>query len=311
MKRLLLYILLTTVALTSGFAQLPLQFSQVFKSLEFVNPAYSAFRGAPAGKLMYRSQWAGMDGAPKTMGFTGYTPLTNYKLGLGFTGVNVTQGSMVMNNLAATINIDLQVNKTDYIAFGLQGGVEYSYFDKNKLVTYYDIDATDIGGYGYEGIDDFTFVNPAFGVGGIYYSPKFYVGLSSFLMINGNKFLATDFYQGSFLMAGLTQRIFTDWYLKETFLYKAMNNDNNIGELGVTAMYKDLFWIGTSHRYMESQSVILDIKMTDLFRVGMSYDIVLNELERFTYGSFEVRLEYRGISKYRERNAKKRKFNQF
>lgn len=311
MKRILLYILISAFGLTTVSAQLPLQFTQVFKSLEFVNPAYSAFRGAPAGKLMYRSQWEGMDGAPKTMGFTGYTPLSNYKLGIGLMGINVTQGSMVLNNLGVTLNIDLQVNKTDYLAFGLQAGGEYSYFDKNKLITYYDIDATDPGGFGYQGIDDYTFLNPAFGVGGIYYSPKFYVGLSSFLMINGNKFVPTDFYQGSFLMAGFTQRIFHNWYLKETFLYKAMNRDKNIGELGVHAMYKDLFWIGTSHRYLESQSIILDIKMTDLLRVGMSYDIVMNELKRFTYGSFELRLEYRGISQYRLRNSRKRKFTQF
>lgn len=311
MKRRLLYIIFITIGINSGFAQLPLQFSQVFKSLEFVNPAYSAFRGAPAGKLMYRSQWEGVDGAPKTMGFTGYTPLTNYKLGLGVMGVNVTQGSMVLSNLGVTLNIDLQVNKTDFLAFGLQAGGEYSYFDKNKLITYYDIDATDPGGFGYEGIEDFTFLNPSFGVGAIYYSPRYYVGVSSFLMINANKFVPIDFYQGSFLMAGFTQRLTRDWYLKETVLYKAMSRDRNIGELGVYAMYKDLFWLGTSHRYLESQSLVLDLKMTDLMRIGMSYDFVLNELKGFTYGSFEVRIEYRGISKYRKRNSEKRKFNQF
>lgn len=312
MKKLFLSISLLLLGITFISAQTPLQFTQVFKTLEFVNPAFSAFEGSLSGKMLYRSQWAGMDGGPKTMGFTGYSPLNNYKLGIGIQGVNVSSGNHNLTNLAATFNVDLQVNETDYLAFGLQAGGEYSFFDKEKFISFYDLDG--YAGQNYQDLinnNEFTFFNPSFGVGLIYYNPKFYFGVSSFLMINQNKFVAQDFYQGSYLMGGLTQRLVSDWYIKETALYKVLNRDRNIGELGVYLLYKDLFWFGTSHRYLESQSIIMDVKLTETLRIGMSYDIQLSRLKQYTYGSFEFRLEYRGFSKYRYMNSRKKKFNEF
>lgn len=311
MRKYILTISLAIIGLVSVSAQTPLQFTQVFKTLEFVNPAFSAFEGSFSGKMMYRSQWEGMDGGPKTMGFTAYSPLSNYKLGIGIQGINVRSGNMNLSNLAATFNVDLRVNETDYLAFGLQGGGEYSFFDRDKLITYYDIDVTNPGAIGYAAIDQYTFFNPSFGTGLIYYNPKFYAGISSFLMINQNKFVAQDFYQGSYLIGGLTQYLTPDWYIKETVMYKLLHRDKNIGELGIYLLYKDLFWVGTSHRYLESQSVIMDIKLSETLRIGMSYDIQLSQLKRYTYGSFEFRIEYRGFSKYRYMNSRKKRFNEF
>lgn len=312
MKKLLLTILTTTFTLIGVFAQTPLQFTQVFKTLEFVNPAYSAFQGTLSGKLMYRSQWEGMDGGPETMGFTAYTPLNNYKLGLGLQGINVSSGNMNLSNLAATFNVDLRVNETDFLAFGLQAGGEYSYFNKDRFITYYNIDAS--GGANYQSLidnNDFTFFNPTFGTGVIYYNPYFYFGISSFMMVNQNKFVAQDFYTGSYLMGGLTQKLGSGWYLKETGMYKWLYRDKNIGEAALYLLYKDYFWVGTSHRYLESQSVIMDFKISETLRFGMSYDIQLSRLKRYTYGSFEFRLEYRGFSKYRRMNSRKKQFTVF
>lgn len=311
MKKLLLTILTTTFCLIGVFAQTPLQFTQVFKTLEFVNPAYSAFQGSLSGKLMYRSQWEGYDGGPKTMGFTAYTPLNNYKLGLGIQGINVSRGNVNLSNLAATFNVDLRVNETDFLAFGLQGGGEYSYFNKDKFVSIADYDASHQDYIDLIAENEFTFFNPTFGVGLIYYNPRFYFGVSSFMMINQNKFVAQDFYTGSYLMGGLTQKLGSGWFLKETGMYKWLYRDKNIGEAGLYIMYKDYFWIGTSHRYLESQSVIMDFKLSETLRIGMSYDIQLSQLKRYTYGSFEFRLEYRGFSKYRYMNSRKKKFNEF
>ena len=321
MRRYLLSILLAIYGLATVTAQTPLQFTQVFKTLEYVNPAFSAFEGTLSGKMMYRSQWEGMDGGPKTMGFTGYSPLSNYKLGIGLQGLNVSSGNMNLTNVAATFNVDLRVNETDYMAFGIQAGGEYSYFDKDKFITYYDINSTVIGGSAYGDLlanEEFTFFNPTFGTGLIYYNPKFYAGISSFMMVNQNKFVAQDFYLGSYLMGGLTQYLSSGWYLKETGLYKMLNRDGDVAEFGVYVLYKDLFWFGTSNRFgtfpefgFESQSIILDLKLTETLRIGMSYDIQLSKLKRYTYGSFEFRLEYRGFSKYRYMNSRKKKFNEF
>lgn len=273
-------------------AQTPLQFSQVFKTMEFVNPAYSAFESSFTGKLMFRSQWAGMDGQPTTTGATIYSPLKNYKLGMGGTLISFTHGSLVQTNLSMSFNVDIRVNRRDNLAFGFQAGGEYSFWDKDKVITYADTNQDEYAA-GYENIDEKGFFNPTFGLGMIYYSDLFYLGLSSFLMINENQNLDFSFYQGSYITAGFTQKLTREWFLKETVLVKLMNNDKNSFEVGLNMAYRDLLWFGTAHRWKEAQVFLIDLKVTRQLRVGVSYDAQLSALKRYTYGSFEVRLEYR------------------
>ena len=299
MRYLMLVITGLALFVFTSNAQVPLQFSQVFKTLEFVNPAYSAFESTFTGKMMFRSQWQGMEGHPTTTGATIYSPLKNYKLGLGGTLVNYMHGSYVQTNLSVSMNIDLRVNRRDNIAFGLTAGGEFSYFDHSKVVTYWDIDPNGESALGYENIDEKGFFNPTFGLGMMYYSDLFYAGLSSFLMINENKNLAFSFYQGSYLTTGFTQKITREWFLKETVLIKLMNNDKSAFELGVNVAYRDLLWFGTAHRWKDSQIFLGDMKSNRQLRLGVSFDAQLSALKQYTMGSFEVRLEYRSVRKKR------------
>lgn len=284
---------------------LPVQFSQMFKSMEFVNPAYSAFESSFTGKMMYRSQWQGMDGAPNVYAVTGYSPLQNFKLGLGASLITVTQGSRVINNAAIVSNIDLQLNDRDYLAFGLQIGLEYSFFDKSKVISYADEDVTLPEYYSYIDVIDSKFVSPTMGLGFLYYNPFFYAGLSSYLMITDDQVDGIDFYLGSYLISGFTQKINYDWRIKETALYKMMYLEKDIWEVGVQALYSDFVWIGTAYRHNESQVFLIDMKLNDELRLGVSYDILLSKLKKFTYGSFELRVEYRVKMKNSRRNRRK------
>lgn len=288
-KVVIAVLLLSSVSLK---AQVPLQFSQVFKTMEFINPAYSAFESSFTGKLMFRSQWAGMEGQPTTTGATIYSPLKNYKLGMGGTLISFTHGSLVQTNISMSFNIDIRVNRRDNLAFGLQAGGEYSFWDKDKVITYADTHQDEYAA-GYENIDEKGFFNPTFGLGMIYYSDLFYAGASSYLMINENRNLDFNFYQGSFFTGGFTQKLTREWFLKETVLLKLMHNDANSVEVGVNIAYRDLLWFGTAYRYKEAQVFLLDMKITRQLRIGVSYDAQLSQLKRYTYGSFEVRLEYR------------------
>lgn len=284
---------------------LPVQFSQMFKTLEFVNPAYSAFESSFTSKLLYRSQWKGMDGAPNAYAISAYSPLQNFKLGLGANLITVTSGSRVINNAALVSNIDLQLNDRDYLAFGLQLGLEYSFFDKSKVISYNDVDVTKPEYSSYADVIDTKFVSPTMGVGFLYYNPIFYAGLSSYLMISDDQVEGIDFYLGSYFISGFTQKISSDWRLKETGLYKMMYQDKDIWEIGVQALYSDAVWIGTAYRHTESQVFLMDMKLNDELRLGVSYDINISELKRFTYGSFELRLEYRMKVKNFRRNKRK------
>lgn len=308
-RRVILYIILqlTFVGLTK--AQLPVQFSQVFKTIEFVNPAYTAFEGSFTGKLINRSQWGGMEGAPKVYGLSVYSPLNNYKLGLGGNMITVSSGSMLINNASFLANIDLQINRNDYLALGIQVGLEYTFFDKDKVISYYDLDVKNPQFEAYNDVANYTFTNPTAGFGLIYYNPKFYAGVSSFLMLNRNDLVNDiDFYLGSYLTGGYVQMLNRDWRVKGTGLYKLMNQFDDVWEVGAQFLYLDALWLGTAYRHEKAQVFLLDVKLTDEVRVGLSYDAVLSKLKTFTYGSFEMRLEYRMKMKRRSSRYKRKLF---
>lgn len=308
-RRIILYIVFQLIFVSLTQAQLPVQFSQVFKTIEFINPAYTAFEGSFTGKLINRSQWGGVDGAPRVYGMSVYSPLENYKLGVGGNIITVSQGNMIINNASFLANVDLQINRTDYLALGIQAGLEYSFFDKDKIISYYDLDVTDPQYASYLDVAEFTFVNPTAGFGLIYYNPSFYAGASSFLMLNRNDIINDiDFYLGSYLTAGYIYKLNRDWRIKGTGLYKLMHHFENVWEVGAQFLYLDALWVGTAYRHNESQVFLLDVKLTDELRFGVSYDAVLSELKRFTYGSFEMRLEYRMKMKKRSSRYKRKMF---
>ena len=78
-------ILLGFVSLLSfqAQAQFEPQFTQYMFNEMFINPAYAGSRGHMSMTGVYRNQWVGIEGAPKTQTFSGHTPLRNEKIGIG------------------------------------------------------------------------------------------------------------------------------------------------------------------------------------------------------------------------------------
>ncbi len=57
------------------YAQQDAQYTQYMYNTVSVNPAYAGSRGHMSMAVLYRSQWVGLDGAPKTQTFNMHTPL--------------------------------------------------------------------------------------------------------------------------------------------------------------------------------------------------------------------------------------------
>src|SRR5690606_4703146 len=64
-------------------AQQDSQYTQYMYNTVAINPAYAGSRGMLSFNALYRSQWAGLDGAPKIINFTGHTPLKMRGVGVG------------------------------------------------------------------------------------------------------------------------------------------------------------------------------------------------------------------------------------
>ncbi|MCA6475313.1 MAG: PorP/SprF family type IX secretion system membrane protein, partial [Chitinophagaceae bacterium] len=75
----------TTIFLLSEtiHAQQKPMYSQYMFNMLNINPAYAGSRGAMSAVALYRNQWLGFPGAPRTTTFSFDMPLQNRKVGLG------------------------------------------------------------------------------------------------------------------------------------------------------------------------------------------------------------------------------------
>mgnify|MGYP006170416167 CR=1 FL=1 len=114
--------ILGAIAPMSVNAQFEPQFTQYMFNEMFINPAYAGSRDQVSSTLVYRNQWVGMEGAPKTQTASINAPLMNRKLGVGLNIMNesigVTKQFAVYGNYAYRIGVGAK----GALAMGIQGG---------------------------------------------------------------------------------------------------------------------------------------------------------------------------------------------
>ena len=156
---------------TTAHAQYEPMFTQYMFNETFINPAYAGSHENMATALLYRNQWTGIDGAPKTQTFNIHGAAGDKKkVGLGLSMMNenigVTHQFAVYADFAYRI---LMPNST--LSFGLQGGFvnnEEKYTDVHTITPGDNQFLADVKKY----------FLPNFGFGMYYYKERFYAGLS-------------------------------------------------------------------------------------------------------------------------------------
>src|SRR6187402_2765571 len=109
MKKLAFVFVFFSIA---GFAQQDAQFTQYMYNTININPAYAGSRGAMSIFGLYRTQWVGLDGAPKTAAFSVNTPLNDSRLGIGVSVTNDELGPTVENTFSADISYTIQASES-------------------------------------------------------------------------------------------------------------------------------------------------------------------------------------------------------
>ncbi|WP_316928960.1 PorP/SprF family type IX secretion system membrane protein [Aquimarina agarivorans] len=132
MNRFSIYIFILIGCIgTAALAQQDPQFTQYTINPLSVNSAYAGTRGHTTITGLHRSQWVGLDGAPRTQTLSIDTPLTR-RVGLGFSVINDELGpseeTYVDLNFSYTILLDYNYK----LSFGLKGGAQVFNLDFNK-----------------------------------------------------------------------------------------------------------------------------------------------------------------------------------
>ena len=164
-------------------AQQDSQYTQYMYNTMMINPAYAGSRDCTSIFALYRNQWVGLDGAPKTASLSFHTPFEEKHIGIGAGIYHESIGPQSTNVVDVDFSYTLEFDESK-LAFGLKAAAGFYNFDRNKLNLLYPNDAS------FEGKAN-TFL-PNIGAGVFYYGEKYYVGFSIPYLLDTKTFSKTD-----------------------------------------------------------------------------------------------------------------------
>ncbi|WP_430615343.1 PorP/SprF family type IX secretion system membrane protein [Flavobacterium sp. JP2137] len=278
----------------SGFSNLygqqDSQYTQYMYNTVAVNPAYAGSRGVMSVFGMYRTQWVGLDGAPKTAKLSLHTPLGESRLGLGLAFTNDRIGAMDENNIDIDISYTIDLSRRLKLSFGVKGTANLLEVDYSKLDIYNPND-----GQFQENINNQF--SPNIGAGLYLHSDKSYIGLSV------PNFLTTERYDDNtvatmkqkmhfYLIGGQVFEWSPTFKFKPAFLIKAVNGAPLQVDLTANFLIYEKLTLGVAYRWDAAVSGLVGFQLSDGLFVGYTYDTDTTKLAHYNSGSHEIFMRF-------------------
>ncbi|MEI7509486.1 MAG: type IX secretion system membrane protein PorP/SprF [Flavobacterium sp.] len=288
MRTKILLFAMLLVCLVS-YSQQDAQYTQYMYNTETVNPAYAGSRGVMSIFGLYRTQWVGLDGAPKTGAFSINSPIENTNLGIGLTVVNDQIGPTVDNTIAADLSYTIQTSEIYKLSFGVKGTADLFSFDRDKLNTK---DSTDPLLQSIS--NNFS---PNLGAGAYFHSNKAYLGISipNFFQTkryNDNDYAVYKQRTNLYFIGGYVFDITPDLKFKPAFLAKTVEGAPLQLDLSGNFLINDKFMLGAAWRWSAAASFMAGFQVTDGLYIGYGYDLDTTKLAHYNSGSHEIFLRF-------------------
>lgn len=283
MKKLIIILILLVAIQTQG--QQDPQYTQYMYNMSVMNPAYAGSKENPSFGLLYRTQWTGLDGAPKTGTFFGHMPVSD-KIGVGLSIISDEIGPVNETNAYADVSYTLRLAGEHRLAFGIKAGA-----------TFHDLG---LGGLDLVDPDDPYFkdasgVTPNVGAGVFYYTNNYYLAFSVPNILSSVKLDAEGTKYGTetshyFLTGGYVFQLSPNTKLKPSFLLKSAFTAPTSFDVNLNALFYEKFEIGASYRLDDSFSGLVNFAITPSIRVGYAYDHVSSDIKKYAPASHEFML---------------------
>ncbi len=277
---------------TSVLAQQDPQFTQYMFNLLALNPAYAGSAERTSLKALSRHQWVGFEGAPATQTLTMHAPLWHESLGVGGTIMRDSHGPITQYTFMADLAYRIHMGNAK-LAFGLKGGLNLlqgNYADLDPLMENDQVFQQNVN----------TKLDPQFGFGVMYYSDRYFLGIST------PKLLRTEFFQTDslafisepgqqphyFLTGGYVFDLGVYHKFKPTFLVKAVQGAPVSFDLTANFLFFEKFWLGAMYRHTDAVGALMQYHITNELTVGYSYDYPVSVIRNYSGGSHEIMVGY-------------------
>ncbi|HEY0029663.1 MAG TPA: type IX secretion system membrane protein PorP/SprF [Bacteroidia bacterium] len=286
MKKILIFTCCVVSAMSS-FAQQDPQYSQYMFNQMAINPAYAGSKEAISASAFIRSQWTGIEGAPKTETFSIHGPLKKKKVGLGFSVIADQIGPKKSVGALASYAYRIPV-KNGKLSFGLRFGMfNYTY-------NWDDIVYKDKGDV-YNTHDQTSKVVPTADFGVYYYTNTLYMGLSATHLYSGKLTQQSD---DATLSPHLFFTLGKAWSLNENLIFnpscmvKTAKGSPTTVDINFSFLLKQRIWLGLSTRSTYGFVAYAQFNITEKFKLGYSFDYGVNKIGKIGGGSHEIMLGY-------------------
>ena len=286
---------------TFVLAQQDAQYTQYMYNTQTINPAYAGSRGVMSIVGLHRSQWVGIDGAPRTQTLSAHSPIGIGRVGLGGNIIQDEIGPSQETYFSGDFSYTIPTSDKAKLGFGLKVGAHLLNVDFTKLNA---LDGISNDQNFQTNIDNK--LSPTVGIGFYYYTDRFYLGLSApnlletkhFDDIDINTSNATSFLAEErvnyYIMAGHTFDLSSNVKFKPAVLSKIVFG----APLQVDASANFLIWekltLGAAYRWSAAWSALAGFQISDSMMIGFGYDRETTDLGNTTFndGSYEVMVRF-------------------
>lgn len=321
MKKEMTRIALAAAGLLFGaglFAQQDPHFTMYMFNKQVLNPGYVGSKGVPYFQALYRNQWVGIEGAPKTINAGVHGPVgQKQKVALGVYAMNDRLGIENFTGVYGQYAYRFQVGDDSWLSLGLQAGATRYQARFSELIQ---------PTWAYPNGDPLVSTNlaarwlPNFGFGAYLMGSKFFMGVSVPHLVNNqydpdgqppsDSNIAQQ-YRHLFAMAGVRLDISEKFAFQPQFQMKYVPGefapDIPIGsplsvDFDLGMIVNDIIMFGVAYRgnlskpsdyNSDSFDAYIKAQLTRRLELGYAYDLTISDLSEYTSGSHEVMVALR------------------
>jgi type IX secretion system PorP/SprF family membrane protein len=278
------------VVVSGSFAQQDPMYTQYINNPITINPAIAGIRQVPSLSTVIRTQWHGMEGAPKTSALSYQTSLNQNKVGLAGSLIHDRIGPVIQTGIYFdyAYHLILDQDKKHKLALGLMGGFNHYTFDLSLLrINGADDDVPNNG-------PEKRFL-PNFGVGAFYYNPNFFVGASlpkilrnSLSDVENTLTAENKEERHFFIMTGGLIDISDDIVFRPSAIGRVVNGSPYSVDINGSIILKNQIWVGALYRLGISWGGMVGWQINKNIFISYSYDLSNKALRGSHFGTHEL-----------------------
>lgn len=304
--------------LLQGSAQINQSLTQYYNSLHTINPAFIGLNNYSEFRVGFRQPWSEISeinntnfanlsttirkkspfdyrsqplriSNPSALGRVG-TKVFSRKHGIGLHFLQNENGAFKENSVRGVYAYHLPLTKKSYLSFGtsliwLQQEIDFSQLTVRDNDLFFNELVASGDRINYFKLD----------AGILFYHERFYLGftLNSAVdeVISGTDLLSTSSVGDAFTaIIGNKIPLSVNFWLHPTFQFARTSPGNEKWSLDSKLTYKDKFMVGVMYQNTGLYSGLLELRVSDSFSVGYSYDYSSDELADLSNGFHEISL---------------------